>query len=69
MSAMPVRDQAAPSRHALSPRGGRRDVSRARWRLRAVHADMVEFGPAGDPELARMAEELDLLELADAARP
>jgi hypothetical protein len=30
---------------------------------------MVEFGPAGDPELARMAEELDLLEIADAARP
>ncbi|WP_249351936.1 hypothetical protein [Nocardiopsis akebiae] len=69
MSVMPVRDQAAPSHHALSPRRERREVSRARWRLRAVHSDIVEFGPAGDPELARTAEALDLLELADAARP
>ncbi|WP_435111073.1 hypothetical protein [Nocardiopsis synnemataformans] len=69
MSAMPVRDQAAPSHHVPSPHGGRRDVSRARWRLRAIQADIVEFGPAGDPDLVRAAEALDLLELADAARP
>jgi hypothetical protein len=69
MSAMTVRDQAALSDHLTDPRGGRRDVSRARWRLRALQADIVEFGPAGDPDLVRAAEELDLLELADAARP
>lgn len=69
MSAMPVRDQAAPSHHVPSSHGGRREVTRARWRLRAIQADIVEFGPAGDPDLERAAEALDLLELADAARP
>ncbi|PDP87221.1 hypothetical protein CQJ94_13020 [Glycomyces fuscus] len=66
---MTVRDQAPLSDRLPSPRGDRRDMSRARWRLRADRADIVEFGPAGDPGLARVAEELDLLELADAVRP
>ncbi|WP_017569618.1 hypothetical protein [Nocardiopsis halotolerans] len=68
MSAMTVRDHAFPPDHAPSTRD-RRATARARWRLRATRADIAEFGPVDAPELEHVAEELDLLELADAARP
>ncbi|GAA0988172.1 MULTISPECIES: hypothetical protein [Nocardiopsidaceae] len=59
--AHPVSDQFA--------RAASRDTSRARWRLRAVRAEIVEFGPDGDPDLVRVTDELEHLELAAAARP
>ncbi|MEE2040955.1 hypothetical protein Q8791_27410 [Nocardiopsis sp. CT-R113] len=50
-------------------RAARRDTARARWRLRAVQAEIAEFGPDGDPGLVSVTDELDHLELAAAARP
>ncbi|WP_150246417.1 hypothetical protein [Nocardiopsis quinghaiensis] len=69
MSATTVRDQALLDDQTPYARTGRRDTARARWRLRAIRADIAEFGPAGDPDLAQASEELDLLEVAAAARP
>lgn len=68
MSAIAAHDQAHLSTVPLA-RTTHRDTSRARWRLRAVQAELAEFGPDGDPDLARVTDELDLLDLAAAARP
>ena len=69
MSFIIVHDQALFDARAASARAARRDTSRARWRLRAEHADIVEFGPSESPELSRVRQELDLLETAADARP
>ncbi|NYH54741.1 MULTISPECIES: hypothetical protein [Nocardiopsis] len=69
MSATTVREQALLDDQTPYVRTGRRDTARARWRLRAVRADIAEFGSAEDPDLARAHEELYLLETAEAARP
>ncbi|MFD3688166.1 hypothetical protein ACFWTE_25485 [Nocardiopsis sp. NPDC058631] len=61
-------DQAHLTSDAFT-RAARRDTARARRLLRAVRAEIVEFGPDGDPDLARVTDELDHLELAAAARP
>lgn len=65
MSALSIRDQAFSSKYV----GGHRAAARARWRLRATRADLVEFGSEADPDLARVTEELDLLEIEADARP
>ncbi|CAL9380069.1 hypothetical protein SUDANB121_01048 [Nocardiopsis dassonvillei] len=45
------------------------DLRSARRRLRAERADLAEFGSPDDPALARVCDDLDLLELEAAARP
>ncbi|WP_285734340.1 hypothetical protein [Nocardiopsis sp. ATB16-24] len=69
MSFITVHDQELFDARAASARAARRDTSRARWRLRADHADILEFGAPQSPELARVRQELDLLEIAADARP
>ncbi|MFD6953529.1 hypothetical protein A6A08_23455 [Nocardiopsis sp. TSRI0078] len=69
MSVITAHDRALLDDQAPYARTGRRDTARARWRLRAIQADIAEFGSPEDPDLAQAREELDLLETAAAARP
>lgn len=69
MSITPAHHQVFLPDRAPSVRTARHDTARARWRLRAIQSEIAEFGPDADPELARVTEELDLLETASAARP